>query len=137
MISSSLVYGHPVKYSYEIPNECLSGSMAAFLLAYVAIFPDSFLFAKATSLHFLRVTFFKVSQELLSRSSFSFRAGAFLRSSFLRTVTFSQYFLFFFQNSYFFRAKLLPRNRTLRIGNSLVQFTVAHNCHGNSKKIQC
>ena len=41
-----------------------------------------------------------------------------MRRSFFRTVTFSQHIS---QNSYFFRAKLLPRNHTLRIGNSHVQ----------------
>ena len=119
MISSSVVYGHPVTYSYEIPNEYLSGSMAIFLLPYVAIFSDSFFFGKATSSNFFRVNFLKVSQKLLFRNSSFFRAAAFfLRRSFFRTATFSQHIS---QNSYFFRAKLLPRNQTLRIGNSLLQ----------------
>ena len=96
--------------------------MAISLLAYVAIFLDRFFFGKATSSHFFRVIFFKVTQELLFRSSSFFRAAVFfLRSSFLRTVIFSKHF-FFFQNTYFFRAKLLPSNHILRIGNSLVQF---------------
>ena len=118
MISSLVVYGHPVKYSYEIPNEYFSGSMAISLLAYVAIFLDSFLFGKATSSNFFRVNFFKVLQELLFHNSSFFRVAAFLRRSFFRTATFSQHIS---QNSYFFRAKLLSRNHTLRIGNSLVQ----------------
>ena len=118
MISFLVVYGHPVKYSYEIPNEYFSGSMAISLLAYVAIFSDSFLFGKATSSNFFRVNFFKVLQELLFHNSSFFRVAAFLRRSFFRTATFSQHIS---QNSYFFRAKLLSRNHTLRIGNSLVQ----------------
>ena len=118
MISSLVVYGHPVKYSFEIPNEYFSGSMAISLLAYVAIFLDSFLFGKASSSNFFRVNFFKVLQELLFHNSSFFRVAAFLRRSFFRTATFSQHIS---QNSYFFRAKLLSRNHTLRIGNSLVQ----------------
>ena len=90
-----VVYGHSVKYSYEIPNEYLSGSMAISLLAYVAIFSDSFIFGKATSSQFLRVTFFKVSQELLFRSSSFFRADAFFEE-------------LLFQNSHFFPAFFSP-----------------------------
>ena len=66
MISSSVVYGHSVKYSYEI--------------------------LRAAS-------FFEIF-----RNSHFFSA-----------------FFFLFQNSCFFRAKLLPRNHTSRIGNSLAQ----------------
>ena len=84
-----------VKYSYEIPNEYLSGSMAISLLAYVAIFLDSLVFRKATSSQFLRVTFFKVSQELLFRSSSFFRADAFFEE-------------LLFQNSHFFPAFFSP-----------------------------
>ena len=91
MISSSVAYDQPVKYSYEIPNEYLSGSMAIFILAYVAIYSDSFIFGKATSSHFFRIAFFKVSQELLFLSSFFFRAAAFLEE-------------LLFQNSHFFSA---------------------------------
>ena len=49
----------------------------------------------------------------------------FLRSSFFKTVTFFQHF--FPQDIYLFRAKLLPRNQTLRTRNFLVQlpFTAA------------
>ena len=62
-----VVYGHSVKYSYEIPNKYLSGLMAISLLAYVAIFSDSFIFGKATSSQFLRVTFF----QSITRATFS------------------------------------------------------------------
>ena len=41
------------------------------------------------------------------------QSSCFLRSSFFKTVTSSQQL--FFQNSYFFRAKLLPRSHFLRI----------------------
>ena len=54
-----------------------------------------------------------MTQQLLSRSSYFFRTAAFLRSSFLWTVTFS---LLLFQNSFFFRAKLLQSSHFLRIG---------------------
>ena len=77
MISSSAVYGDPAKYSYEIPNGYLSGSMAISLLVYVAIFSGSFIFGKATSSNFFRVNFFKVSRELVFWSSSFFRAAAF------------------------------------------------------------
>ena len=90
-----VVYGHSVKYSYEIPNKYLSGLMAISLLAYVAIFSDSFIFGKATSSQFLRVTFFKVSEELLFRSSSFFRPDAFFEE-------------LLFQNSHFFLAFVFP-----------------------------
>ena len=91
MISSSVAYDQPVKYSYEIPYEYLSGPMVIFILAYVAIYSDSFIFGKATSSHFFRIAFFKVSQELLFLSSFFFRAASFLEE-------------LLFQNSHFFSA---------------------------------
>ena len=94
-----VVYGHSVKYSYEIPNEYLSGSMAIFLLAYVAIFSDSFIFGKATSSQFFRVPFFKVSQEFLFRSSSFFRVAVFFEE-------------LFFQNSHFFQHFLLVQSET-------------------------
>ena len=65
--------------------------MAISLLAYVVIFSDSFIFGKAISSQFFRVTFFKVSQELL-----------FQRSSFLRPAAFFEELLF--QNTHFFPA---------------------------------
>ena len=93
MISSSVVYGHSTKYSYEILHEYLL-LMVISLLAYVAIFSDSFIFGKATSSHFFRVTFFKLPQELLFQTSSFFRAAFFLRS-FFGTVTFSLHFFSF------------------------------------------
>ena len=93
--------------------------MAVSLLAYVAIFSDSFIFGKATSSQFLRVTFFKVSQELVLRSSSLFRADAFYEELHFQN---SHFFPAFFSNNiYLFIAKLLPRNQTLRTENSLVQ----------------
>ena len=91
MISSSAVYCDPVKYSYEISNGYLSGSMAISLLAYVAIFSGSFIFGKVTSSNFFRANFFKVSRELVFRSSSFFRAAAFFQE-------------ILFQNSHFFSA---------------------------------
>ena len=64
--------------------------------------------------HFFRVT--TSTQQLLSWSSYFFRPAAFLRSSSSRTVTFSQ---LLFQNSFFFRAKLLQSSHFLRTGNYL------------------
>ena len=118
MISSSVVYGHSTKYSYEILHEYLL-LMVISLLAYVAIFSDSFIFGKATSSHFFRVTFFKVAQESYFWSSSFFRAVAFFGEVLFQNSHF--FSAFFFQNSYFFRVKLLPSNHILRIGNSLVQ----------------
>ena len=69
--------------------------MAVSLLAYIAIFLDRFFFEKATSSQFFRVTFFKVSQELLFRSSSFFRADAFFEE-------------LLFQNSHFFPAFFSP-----------------------------
>ena len=89
---SVVVYRHSVKYSYGIPNEYLSGSMAISLLTYVAIFSDSLIFGKATSSQFLRVTFFKVSQELLFRSKTSTLKPNLGNRKFFSAVT--------FQNSY-------------------------------------
>ena len=94
MISSSVVYSHPVKYSYEIRNEYLSGSMAISLLAYVAIFSGSFIFGKATSSHFFIATFFEVSQGYFFGAALTSEQLLFLRSSFFRTVTSSQHFFF-------------------------------------------
>ena len=93
MISSSVVYGHSVKYSYEILHEYLL-LMVISLLAYVATFSDSFIFGKATSSHFFRVTFFKLPQELL-----------FQTSSFLRAASFFE----IFRNSHFFSAFFLAQ----------------------------
>ena len=121
MISSSFVSGHPGKYSHETPHEYLSGwanlSYCKYFQSNIIIsliwhffsnsdflsriccdlFTTSFVFAEATSSHFFSVT--TSTQQLLLRSSYFFRTTAFLRSSFFRTVTFSQQL--FFQNSYF------------------------------------
>ena len=114
-----VVYSRSVKYWYEIPNKYLSGSMAISLLAYVAIFSDSFIFGKATFSQFLRVTFLKVSQELLFWSSSFFWADALFEELLFQNSHFFP--AFFSQNIYLFRAKLLPRNQSLRAGNSLLQ----------------
>ena len=105
--------------------------MAISLLAYVVIFSDRFVFGKATSSQFSRVTFFKVSQELLFRSSSLFIGGTFFEELLFQNSHF--FFQYSFpSNIYLFRAKLLPRNQTLRIGNSLVQLpfrTATHRRH--------
>ena len=92
-------------------------SNSDFLLAYVATFSDSFIFGEATSSHDFRVT--TSTLKLLWRSTYFFRAAAFLRSSIFRTVTLSQHL--FFQNNFFFREKLLWSSHIFRIGSSLGQ----------------
>ena len=121
-------------YSYEIPNEYLSGwrnlsgkiiSIKCFFFFFSnghfpsRIFSDSyqyiFIFGEATSPHFFIVTTSR--QQLLFRSGYFFWAAAFFRCSFFRTVT-SQYL--FFQNSYFFQGEQPPLQSShfLRIGSS-------------------
>ena len=95
MISSSVVYGHSVKYSYEILHEYLL-LMVISLLAYVATFSDSFIFGKATSSHFFRITFFKLPQELLFQTSSFLRAASFFEI-FRNSHFFSAFFFFFFR----------------------------------------
>ena len=113
-----------------ITNSSAWSFLATLLSIHIAIFSDSFIFGKATSSQFLRVTFFKVSQELLFRSSSFFRADAFFEELLFQNSHFFP--AFFSQNIYLFRAKLLPRNQTLRTGNSLVQLpfrTATHRRH--------
>ena len=76
------------------------------------VFQNNFIFGRATSLHFFRVT--TSTKQLHFRSSYFFKAAAFF--SFFRTVTFSQQL--FFQNSFFFRAKILQSSHFLRIRSS-------------------
>ena len=78
------------------------------------LFQESFSFGEATSSRFFRVTI--LTQQLLFRSSYFFRAAAFLRSSFFRIITFFEAVIF--QNSYFFIAKLLASSHFLRIESS-------------------
>ena len=97
MISSSVVYGHPVKYSNEIPNKYLSGSMSISLLAYAAIFWDSFTFRKAICSHiFSSTSITKVifSEQLFLQSSCLFWGAPFLEQSLFPTIIFSEYLLF-------------------------------------------
>ena len=122
MISSKVSFGYPDKYSYEIPNEYLSGwrNFSGKIIVIkpfshmLRLFQDSFIFREATSSHFISVT---TSAHFPSNNFF--RAAAFLRSSFFRTATSSQQLLF--QNTYFFRAKLLPSSYLLIKESSLGQ----------------
>ena len=111
MISSSVVYGHPVKYSYEFLSESMTRCCNIFGQFYLR---KSFFFTLFQSNLFHSITTVIFSEQLLLQNSCLFWGGPFSR-----TVTFSQHC--FFQNSYFFRAKPLPTNHILRIGNSLVQ----------------
>ena len=80
----------------------------------LAISHNSFIFGEATPSHFFRITI-TLAQQLLFRSSYFFRAAAYLKEIFLRNVTSLQQLLF--QNRYFFREKLLPSSHFLRIGS--------------------
>ena len=92
--------------------------MTISLLVHVATFSGQLYFRRSYFFTLLQSSYTIVTfSQLLFRSSFFFRASAFLRSSFFRTVTSSQ--LLFFKNSYFFRVKLLPSSHHLRIGSSL------------------
>ena len=132
MIASSIVSGYPGKYSYEIPHQYFSGwenlsgkifegnQFFKWLFPFshmLLLFEDSFVFGEATSSQFFRLT--TLTQQLLFRSSYFFKAAAFFRSSFFRTFSILQQL--FFQNNYLFRAKLLPSNQFLRIKSSLGQ----------------
>ena len=131
LIISSIVSGHPDQYLYEIPHEYLSGRekpsekiISAELKRYFPycicsnVFKDSFIFGETTSSQFFRVT--TSTQQLLFRSSY-----------FVRTATFfwgapfpeQSHFCcsYFFHNSYFFRAKLLPSSLFLWTVGSLGQ----------------
>ena len=109
MISSSVVYGHPVKYSNEIPNKFLSESITRCCNIFGQFYlRKSYFFTLVQSNLFQSIITVIFSEQLLLQKSCFF-----LGAPFFRTVTFSQHC--FFQNSYFFRAKLL------RIGNSSVQ----------------
>ena len=94
------------------------------------IFSDSFFFWKSYFFTVFESNFFKASQELHFRSSSFFRADALFEELLFQN---SHFFPAFFpQNIYLFRAKLLPRNQTLRTGNSLVQLpfrTATHRRH--------
>ena len=74
-------------------------------------------FGEATSSHFFRVT--TLTQQLLFRSSYFFRAATFFRNSLYKTVASSQQL--YFHNSYFSRLKLLLSSHFLGIGSSLGQ----------------
>ena len=95
----------------------------------ITIFSDSFISGKATSSQFLRVTFFKVSQKLIFRSSSFFRADVFFEELLIQN---SHFFPAFFFQNILFRTNLQHRNQTLRTGNSLVQLpfrTATHRSH--------
>ena len=115
MISSLVVYGHPVKYSCEIPNEFLSGLMARW-----CNISEQFNLRKSYFFTLFQISLFQtITTVIFFGTVLSSEQLLFLRSSFFQNSHFFQHC--FFQNSYFFRAKLLPRNHTLRIGNFLRQ----------------
>ena len=79
------------------------------------LFQVNFILVEATSSYFLRVT--TSTQQSLFGGSYFFRTAAIF--SFFGTFTFSQEL--FFQNSFFFGAKILQHSHFLRIGSSLRQ----------------
>ena len=78
------------------------------------LFQDSFIFGEATSSNFFRVT-----QHLLFWSGYVYKAAAFYRSSFFRTITSSQQLFFRIATS--LRTKLLLTSHFLRKESSLGQ----------------
>ena len=81
---------------------------------------SSFFFEKASSLHFFRVA--TSTQQLLFKSSYSFRSAAFFDELFFHISRFSTAVIFSY--SYFIIAKLLWSSHLLRIGSCLGQYFV-------------
>ena len=79
-------------------------------------FWKSYLFTVFQSNFFQSITRVTFSEQFFLQDSSIFWGAPFSEQSLFPSIFFS-----FFQNIYLFRAKLLRRNQTLRIGNSLVQ----------------
>ena len=92
--------------------------MAISLLPYAATFTEVLFLEKLLIRFFSRVT--TSTQQLLSRSSYFFRAPAFFEELLFHKVA-SFEAVIFFQNSYFSREKLLPSSHFLRTESSLGQ----------------
>ena len=93
----------------SIPNEFLSGSMVrCYNISRQFYLRKSYFFTIFQSNFFQSITKVTFSEKLFLQSSCLFWGAPFSR-----TITFSLHF--------FFKEKVLPRNHTLRIGNSLVQ----------------
>ena len=97
MISSSVVYGHPVKYSYEIPNEFLSGSMTRCCSIFGQFYlRKSYFFTLFQSNLFQSITTVIFSGQLFLQSSSFFEEllfseqSLFLSIVFFRIATFSE-----------------------------------------------
>ena len=100
MISSSVVYGHPVKYSYQIPDEFLSESMTRCC----NIFGQFYL---------RKSYFFTLFQNNVSKYHNSYFFGAALSSVQLLFLRSS-----FFQNSHFFSALFFSEQLLFQSENS-------------------
>ena len=89
--------------------------MAISLLAYVAIFSDSFIFEKATSSQFFRVTFFQINTRVTFSEQLFFQSSCFFEESFFEHSLFLCIFFFFLRIANFSERDF---NHILRIGNS-------------------
>ena len=87
------------------------------LLAYVATFSGQFYFWRSYFFTLFQSNYFDITVTF-SEQLFLQNSCFLLRSTFFRTVIFSQ---LFFQNSFFFRAKILQSSHSLRIGSFLGQ----------------
>ena len=87
--------------------------MGISLLAYVATFSGQVYICRSYFVTLIQSNYFDKTFTISSEQL------PFLRSSFFRTITYSQQL--FCQNSYFFRAKLLPSSHFLKIGSFFEQ----------------
>ena len=120
----------PLKHSFNQPF--FGQSVISLIICRAYIIRNRLFFCKKPVLKTVE-GYFSTKIEALHRacqSSSFFRADAFFEKLLFQN---SQFFpAFFSQNIYLFRAKLLPRNQTLRTGNFLVQLpfrTAIHRRH--------
>ena len=123
MISSSIGFGHPGKYSFGNPHEYLSGWRK---LSRIWDFFSNSNFSSPICCDFFRTVLFleklllqNFSEYLLRHNSYFFRAVnsseelIFLRISFFKTVTFFEVVIF--SSWLLYQVKPLPSNHFLRI----------------------
>ena len=111
MISSSVVYGHPVKYSYQIPNEFLSESMTRCCNIFGQFYlRKSYFFTLFQSNLFQSITTVIFSGQLFLQSSSFFEELLFSEQSLFLSIVFSGLLLFQSETS---TEKLHLENRKL------------------------
>ena len=111
MISSSVVYGHPVKYSYEIPNKFLSESMTRCCNIFGQFYlRKSYFFTLFQSNLFQSITTVIFSGKLFLQSSSFFEELLFSEQSLFLSIVFSEQLLFQSETS---TEKLHLENRKL------------------------